>query len=142
MHINAVLEIPYYKICLPDGTSKQTDWDNLMTLSEHRRRLAALAYSQDDDDPRGEDSKRSSGRFLSLSRSHSLLRGRSSSRCTVWEGSSGRRGGLRRFSSRGLHIGEDNGKSASSRDALLLSISRKLLRSGPPCRSPLDGGHP
>ena len=40
VHIDAVLEAPYYTIRLPDSTITQTSWDNLMTLAEHRKKRA------------------------------------------------------------------------------------------------------
>ena len=37
---DAVLEMPYYTIELPDGTQKQTSWDKLMPLSEYHKARA------------------------------------------------------------------------------------------------------
>jgi len=75
VHIDAVLEMPYYTIVLPDDTRKQTNWDNLMSLAEYERRLAT---SRIDDSYRGGDDTEasSSRRYRSLSRSRGSSRRR------------------------------------------------------------------
>lgn len=37
VHVDAVLDLPYYTIRLPDGTKKQTNWDKLIPLTEYRK---------------------------------------------------------------------------------------------------------
>jgi hypothetical protein len=43
LHVDAVLEIPYYTIQLADGSRKRTNWDNLMTLSDYKKFKSASA---------------------------------------------------------------------------------------------------
>ena len=68
VHIDAVLETRYYTIQLPDGQTKQTNWENLMTLAEYRKRIAicnGMCYEQE----------RSSSRDGGRRNSRSSLRG-------------------------------------------------------------------
>jgi len=81
VHIDAVLDMPYYTIQLPVGSSKQTNWDNLVPLAEYNKTMVSNndpynnsnnGIPQDEDNPsfsRGRNSLRhGSG---SRQRSHS-----------------------------------------------------------------------
>jgi hypothetical protein len=46
VHIDAVLEMPYYTVQLSDGSLKRTNWDKLMTLSDYKK-LKSLAAASD-----------------------------------------------------------------------------------------------
>lgn len=79
VHVDAVLEMPYYTIQLPDRSRKQTNWDNLMPLSEYKKRKSSAntaAVDGEDGDEDGEKPRsRSRLRFPSRSRGRSLSKG-------------------------------------------------------------------
>ena len=143
MHIDAVLEIPYYTIQLPDGSRKRTNWDNLMTLSEYKRMKSANGSGGRDDDspPRsgsrirsilGFSSRGRGGRARGLGRSSSRGREEESEReRSPSRASRGSRGGQRRDSGRRpsskSREGDDDGDgyaSDSSRRASRSSSTR------------------
>jgi len=119
VNIDAVLEIPYYTIQLPDGSLKRTNWDNLMTLSEYKKMKSATA-SADGNGGMGDDSlPRSSSRIRSILDFSSRGRGcrarslsRSSSRGR--EGESERERSASRPPSRGTHGGQRRDRSRRS----------------------------
>ena len=45
VHIDAVLEMPYYTVQLSDGSLKRTNWDKLMTLSDYKKLKSCAAAS-------------------------------------------------------------------------------------------------
>jgi hypothetical protein len=72
VHVDAVLETPYYTIQLPDGRTKQTNWDNLMPEAEYRKRTAicgGISYEQERSSPRDGGRSRASSRGQSSGRS-------------------------------------------------------------------------
>lgn len=83
VHVDAVLEIPYYTIQLSDKSRKKTSWDNLMTLSEYTKVKSISTSSlhideHDGENEDGHDSSRRDGRRSgSLGRLSSRLRGSS-----------------------------------------------------------------
>jgi hypothetical protein len=54
VHIDAVLEMPYYTVQLSDGSLKRTNWDKLMTLSDYKK-LKSLAAASDKVDGKIDD---------------------------------------------------------------------------------------
>jgi len=76
VHVDAVMEHPYYTIKLPDGQSKQTSWDNLMTLSQYKKIKAAGDHTTASLQPEEKERSRSRSLLRSIS-SRSLSRGRS-----------------------------------------------------------------
>ena len=54
VHIDAVLEMPYYTVQLSDGSLKRTNWDKLMTLSDYKK-LKSLAAASDKVDGKVDD---------------------------------------------------------------------------------------
>jgi len=146
LHIDAVLDMPYYTIRLPDGSRKQTNWDNLMPLPEYRKIKNAgnngiIQGDGDDDDGRrsaGKQSSSGSRRLRSLSRSRSARslsrsrhdgpRERSTSQQPGGE-ESRRRRQHRRGSSRGPRCEDDDDKSTSSRRSTKSTSSRRSSRS-------------
>ena len=77
VHVDAVLEIPYYTIQLPNKMRKKTSWDNLMTLAEYKKSKSTSSPRTDHDSKTGDGNSR---RSRSLSRLTSRLRGSSSQR--------------------------------------------------------------
>ena len=75
VHVDAVMEHPYYTIRLPDGQCKQTSWDNLMTLSQYKKIKAAGDHTTSQQ-PAEKERSRSRSLLRSIS-SRSLSRGRS-----------------------------------------------------------------
>jgi len=59
VHIDAVMEMPYYTIGLPDETTKQTNWDKLIPLSDYSRSSAAAAGQQQRENNRSVSRSRS-----------------------------------------------------------------------------------
>jgi len=76
VHVDAVMEHPYYTIRLPDGQAKQTSWDNLMTLSQYKKIKAAGDHTTSSQQPDEKEGSRSRSLLRSIS-SRSLSRGRS-----------------------------------------------------------------
>ncbi|KAL3823450.1 hypothetical protein ACHAXA_010210 [Cyclostephanos tholiformis] len=66
VHVDAVLEIPFYTILLADGSRKRTNWDNLMTLSEYKKFKSAAASIDGIGGKDEELSPRSSSRIRSI----------------------------------------------------------------------------
>jgi hypothetical protein len=60
VHIDAVLEMPYYTVQLSDGSLKRTNWDKLMTLSDYKK-LKSLAAASDKVDGKVNDHLVNSG---------------------------------------------------------------------------------
>ena len=60
IHVDAVLEMPYYTIVFDDGSRKQTNWANLIPISEFNKQHTELASVQ--------EKPRSGSRFRSISR--------------------------------------------------------------------------
>jgi len=75
VHVDAVMEHPYYTIKLPDDQCKQTSWDNLMTLSQYKKIKAAGGHTTSQQ-PDEKERSRSRSLLRSIS-SRSLSRGRS-----------------------------------------------------------------
>ena len=150
VHVDAVLELPYYTISLPDNTRKHTNYNNLMTLSDYKKKMASLGRMDREDNRRGRlaeneeedlDSSWSFTRTLSNLRSSSRGRSRSLSKprsgSAVGDRSSSRRRQSRTGSCRSpSHDDED--RSHSSRRSSRSNSSRrssKDTRQGRP-RSP------
>mmetsp|Transcript_10638 Transcript_10638/g.23488 ORF Transcript_10638/g.23488 Transcript_10638/m.23488 type:complete len:1001 (+) Transcript_10638:135-3137(+) len=146
VHIDAVLDMPYYTIQLPDESRKQTNWDNLMSLAEYGKIKSAIQHhdihrGDGDDDDDNNSRHRSSSRLRSLSRGslrRRVPRSRSSSRHKQVGGemersSSRQSSSTRRSLSRGYD--EDDNKSTSSHRSLRSNSSHKSSRSNSSRRS-------
>jgi hypothetical protein len=122
VHVDAVLEIPYYTIQLPNKTRKKTSWDNLMTLAEYKKAKSTSSTSGTDHDGKADIGGNGDGsrRSRSLSRLTSRLRGSSSQRQQPEENKESQRStsrnNRRRSSSHGggVRSGGDNHSTTSS----------------------------
>ncbi len=123
VHLDAVLEIPYYTIQLPNKTRKRTSWDNLMTLAEYRKIKSTHVSGTEHNGKAGVDGNgeltSGSRRSRSLSRLTSRLRGSSSQGQQEQDRQRQRstsRNNRLRSSSNGRHRGDNHSMtSASSR---------------------------
>jgi hypothetical protein len=75
VHIDAVLEMPYYTVQLSDGSLKRTNWDKLMTLSDYKK-LKSCAAASDKVDGKVDDHLVNSGstRDVSAGRLRNMAR--------------------------------------------------------------------
>jgi len=69
VHVDAVMEHPYYTIKLPDGQFKQTNWDNLMPLKDYIK-MKEEVNGNANQRGRSMSMIRSFSRSLSRSRAH------------------------------------------------------------------------
>lgn len=110
VHIDAVLEIPYYTIQLPDGSCKQTNMENLIPLEEYNNGTRPNTRIRE---------KRSSSRRRSSRRDEDDDRSASSSRSnrstmTARSNRSDRSSSRRRSSRRHDHSEDDRSVNSSS----------------------------
>jgi len=108
VHIDAVLEIPYYTIELPNKMCKQTSWDKLVPLSEYNTLpVVSTDHSNDEHDL---SAATSSNAVITSRQQHREQRSSSQGR-----NSSGRRGGRKSRSSSGGRRNRERSPSNSSR---------------------------
>mmetsp|Transcript_23325 Transcript_23325/g.41789 ORF Transcript_23325/g.41789 Transcript_23325/m.41789 type:complete len:740 (-) Transcript_23325:418-2637(-) len=136
VHIDAVMEIPYYTIGLPDETTKQTNWDTLIPLSEYVRSSTAAAGQQRQENNRSVSRSRSIASSCGDSQQSGAQRSRSGSQC------SGRRSSWRELAEELDRSASRNGSRRRGQQSPARERDEEVERSAPQRRgqqSPATG---
>ncbi|EED86668.1 predicted protein [Thalassiosira pseudonana CCMP1335] len=139
VHIDAVLEIPYYTIQLPDGSRKQTNMEHLMPLEDYnngRRAESRLGHHRHRSSSRSRSTSRSRSSLVDNDDDQTSVRSNRSTRSTNSSKSlSSRRSSSKRGSSRRSPSPERDSSRRRSISKRHSSKPRDRDRSGSPKRS-------